>query len=116
MANPNHVARLLKGVDAWNQWRKENWNIKPDLTGLDLRREHGFKRSSLWDSRRRKIDLTGVNFGGVDLSAADLRGADISDASIVDAETADAVEDVDDLLGDGAEIDADVEVDVPEED
>ena len=85
MANPNHVARLLKGVEAWNQWRKENWNIKPDLTGLDLRREHGFKRSSLWDNRRRKIDLANVNFGGVDLSQADLRGADVPNASIVDA-------------------------------
>jgi hypothetical protein len=34
----------------------------------------------------------------------------------VDAETADAVEDVDELLDGGSEIDADVEVDVPEED
>jgi len=85
MANPNHVARLLKGVEAWNQWRQENWNIKPDLTGLDLRREHGFKRSSLWDGRRRRIDLSDVNFGGVDLSQSDLRGAEMTNASIVDA-------------------------------
>jgi len=42
--------------------------------------------------------------------------AETADASIVDAETADAVEDVDELLDGGSEIDADVEVDVPEED
>ena len=85
MANPNHVARLLKGVEKWNQWRQENWNIKPDLTGLDLKREHGFRRSSLWDGRKRRINLAGVNFGGVDLAQCDLRGADMTRASIVDA-------------------------------
>ena len=85
MSNPNHVARLLKGVEVWNQWRQENWNIKPDLTGMDLKREHGFKRSPLWDSRKRKINLAEVNFGGVDLSDADLRGADMTGANVVDA-------------------------------
>ena len=44
MANPKHVNKLLEGVEAWNQWRQENWNIQPDLTGLDLAREAKVKK------------------------------------------------------------------------
>ena len=32
MANPEHVAKLKQGVEAWNRWRKAN----PDL-GADLK-------------------------------------------------------------------------------
>ena len=33
MASKKHVARLRQGVDAWNQWRRENPKICPDLSG-----------------------------------------------------------------------------------
>jgi hypothetical protein len=33
MANDEHVAILKKGVDAWNAWRRENYNISVDLRG-----------------------------------------------------------------------------------
>jgi TIR domain/Pentapeptide repeats (8 copies) len=41
MANEEHLARLKQGVAAWNQWRKENPDIRPDFfeahfTGADL--------------------------------------------------------------------------------
>ena len=29
MANEEHVAQLLKGVDAWNAWRADDWVLKP---------------------------------------------------------------------------------------
>jgi hypothetical protein len=32
MANDEHVAMLKKGVDAWNAWREENPDIRPDLS------------------------------------------------------------------------------------
>jgi uncharacterized protein YjbI with pentapeptide repeats len=35
MANDEHVA-LLKGVAAWNGWRDENLDIRPNLSGADL--------------------------------------------------------------------------------
>jgi uncharacterized protein YjbI with pentapeptide repeats len=47
MANDEHVAILKKGVDAWNKWRDENVNIRPDLSGVDLSR----------------ANLGGANFG-----------------------------------------------------
>jgi hypothetical protein len=39
MANDEHVAILKKGVDAWNAWRDENPDIRPDLVQVDLRGE-----------------------------------------------------------------------------
>ena len=36
MANDEHVAMLKKGVDAWNAWRKEKRDIRPDLSEANL--------------------------------------------------------------------------------
>ena len=36
MANDEHVALLKQGVAAWNAWRDENPDIRPDLSGADL--------------------------------------------------------------------------------
>jgi len=40
MANDEHVALLKQGVEAWNEWRGENPNILPDLSGVDLYNTH----------------------------------------------------------------------------
>jgi hypothetical protein len=37
MANGKHVAVLKKGVEAWNAWRDENPDIRPNLSDADLR-------------------------------------------------------------------------------
>jgi uncharacterized protein YjbI with pentapeptide repeats len=36
MANPEHLQILKQGVEAWNAWREQNRDIKPDLTEADL--------------------------------------------------------------------------------
>jgi hypothetical protein len=36
MANDEHVALLKQGVAAWNAWREEDANIRPDLRGANL--------------------------------------------------------------------------------
>jgi len=36
MANRKHVAQLKQGVDAWNQWRRANPKIRPNLFRADL--------------------------------------------------------------------------------
>jgi uncharacterized protein YjbI with pentapeptide repeats len=59
MANEEHVALLRQGVEVWNGWRRENPDIRPDLSVADL----------------RAADLSAA-----DLSAADLRAANLGRA------------------------------------
>jgi hypothetical protein len=61
MANPEHLAKLKEGVEAWNWWRLENPEIKPSLSRVNF----------------KGTDLQGMNFVGADLSEADLSGANL---------------------------------------
>jgi uncharacterized protein YjbI with pentapeptide repeats len=89
MANDEHIAQLMKGVAAWNAWRKGNPNIRPDLRGAEL------VRAVLSDAHRL-FDLFGADLSGADLSnanleeaklgMANLRGADLSGANLSKAE------------------------------
>jgi hypothetical protein len=45
MANPEHLAILKQGVEAWNRWRLEHVDIRPDLTDADLARAGKRKKS-----------------------------------------------------------------------
>jgi hypothetical protein len=77
MANEEHLVRLKQGVEAWNQWRKENLDIRPDffgahLTGADLCMA-GLANASLTGANLTRADLTRASigwavFGDVDLS------------------------------------------------
>ena len=70
MASKKHVARLRQGVEAWNQWRRENPKIRPNLSRADL------IRASL-----RGADLRRTGLGKADLSYADLSRAQMSGAN-----------------------------------
>ena len=37
MANKKHLEILKQGFSAWNQWRQNNSEVKPDLSNLDFR-------------------------------------------------------------------------------
>jgi uncharacterized protein YjbI with pentapeptide repeats len=56
MASDEHVALLKQGVAAWDTWRYENANVRPDLSGAKL--------------------------SGADLSGADLHQANLTGASL----------------------------------
>ncbi len=85
MASSNHLAKLKQGVAFWNQWRQDNWNIKPDLSGVDFAREPGVRRSPLWDKKKKRMNMDGINLAGCDLTGSSLRKASIQDANIVEA-------------------------------
>jgi uncharacterized protein YjbI with pentapeptide repeats len=70
MANDEHVTILRKGVDAWNTWRRENPDIRPDLSKADF-------------SGR---DLRNANLGGARLIGTDLDNADLSGACLIDTD------------------------------
>ena len=72
MANPEHLAKLKEGVEAWNQWRKENPAINVDLNAEDLR---GANLSS--------ATLNGANLDGADLTAANLKGSKLLPAQVL---------------------------------
>jgi hypothetical protein len=90
MANDDHIALLKKGVDAWNDWRRENPDIHPDfvnanLSGSDLRRAHLYG-ANLSGADLSGADLSEAGLSGADLSGADLSGADLSEAPLVSAD------------------------------
>lgn len=76
MANPDHIAQLMKGVAAWNEWRLENPDTRPDLRVADLS-EAVLKLS--W-ANLSKLDLRGADLSKLDLSGANLYAADFSGA------------------------------------
>jgi uncharacterized protein YjbI with pentapeptide repeats len=71
MANDEHVALLKQGVTAWNKWRGENRDIRPDLSRMDL-----------YNTHLGGLDLSGVNLSGADLREANFKRADLSGANL----------------------------------
>jgi len=84
MANPEHLAKLKEGAESWNQWRKENPELRPDLREADL------DGADLEGAKLMGADLTGAHLSnaklmGADLNEADLFMADLSYADLRDA-------------------------------
>ena len=61
MASDEHVALLMQGVAAWNEWREENPDVRSDL---------------------REANLSGANLSEADLNDTDFSGADLSRANL----------------------------------
>jgi hypothetical protein len=81
MANDEHVALLKKGVQAWNEWRDENPDIRPNLSKTNLSRAD-LGGANLGGANLRRADLgeanlSGANLGGANLSHANLSGANL---------------------------------------
>lgn len=109
MADQDHLAILLQGVQAWNTWRAKHVDVKPDLREADLReadlreaylREADLERadlsgahlyrcdlhgSHLYRANLRETDLREANLNRADLREADLRGANLQYALLVGA-------------------------------
>ena len=56
MANPEHLQILQQDVKAWNTWREQHEDIRPDLS-----------RANLMEATLRWADLTGADVSGVGL-------------------------------------------------
>ena len=79
MANREHFAILKQGVGAWNTWREENPDVRPDLSGANLNNAY------LGGADLRRTELSGANLFGADLNVADLRGVDLHKADLREA-------------------------------
>jgi hypothetical protein len=95
MPNDEHVKLLKQGADAWNKWRVENPNIRPDLSEADLIEANLYGAylnvANLRDAVLSEADLGRANLNGADLRGANLRGADLWEAHLTDANLSDAV-------------------------
>jgi uncharacterized protein YjbI with pentapeptide repeats len=95
MANPEHLAILKQGVEQWNKWREEHPDMRPDLSGAEL------KHTRLTEADLRGVNLTSANlessvadgssFRRADLTLAvmnlaSLNGADLYRANLEEAE------------------------------
>jgi uncharacterized protein YjbI with pentapeptide repeats len=75
MSEKAHLMILKQGVSAWNEWRAEHREIRPELAnahiiGLDI------VNADLSGANLRHADLRGTNLSGADLVDANLEGAD----------------------------------------
>jgi len=103
MANNEHIALLKQGVAAWNAWRRDNPDVRPDFSGADLRAvsltpadEMGVSGADLRGANFSGADLRGArllgaNFGGADLSRVNLSGAEACVANFSNAYLREAI-------------------------
>jgi uncharacterized protein YjbI with pentapeptide repeats len=115
MANDEHIALLKQGVAAWNAWRQENPDVRPDLNDAELRDadlskanfrqvtklteatlddmiDYGMKLgANLSDAHLFNANLSRANLSGADLSRAHLHGANLRLANFSRARLWDAI-------------------------
>jgi hypothetical protein len=85
MANPEHVEILKQSVEAWNEWRRKNAELAPDLSEAILSHAN-LGGANLSHANLIRADLRGSNLRVADLRRALLRMANLSEANLVDAE------------------------------
>jgi uncharacterized protein YjbI with pentapeptide repeats len=89
MANPKHLEILKKGVEVWNEWRKNNPDIKPNLRKANLLRANlsdaDLSRANLFGANLWRADLSGANIWRANLNEAYLWRADLSGANLFGA-------------------------------
>jgi uncharacterized protein YjbI with pentapeptide repeats len=81
MSNKEHLKILKQGVAVWNQWRRDNPRIIPELEGLDIERARDGNEDFVgtYVDERKFIR---VNFAGIDLSHARLSNAKLNFADL----------------------------------
>ena len=85
MSNYNHVQTLKQGVLVWNQWRRQDPDVKPNLSEANLNQTNLVK-VNLRQADLRKADLRNANLGRADLFKADLRNANLRGANLIEAD------------------------------
>ncbi len=89
MANPEHLAKLEEGVEAWNKWREENPDETPDLSKAYLRQVN-LVDANLSGAYLRQADLRGTDLKGVNLRGAYMLKGDLAKANLVEVDLTEA--------------------------
>ncbi len=84
MANIEHLKILNQGVKKWNEWRKTNDDIRPDLSYSDLSgkilKDVQLYNVNLSHAILNRAYLNGANLFEADLSHASLKGVNLREA------------------------------------
>jgi hypothetical protein len=80
MANLEHLDILAKGVEAWNAWREQYPNDRPDLSNVSLR------SAVLRGINLKYAAAAGTDFSAARLTSADLSGASVTGATLIEAD------------------------------
>lgn len=95
MANPEHVDIIKCGVAEWNEWRKKNRHIIPDLIGEDFSgaqlRYADFVRARLTSTCFESADIRGADFSFAVLNDSNLTRANLRGAVLVAARFTQAI-------------------------
>ena len=111
MANPQHQKIVEQGVVAWNQWRKDNPGMIPNLNDIDLSGQDwsgaDFRRTDFVNANLEGINLenailtggqtsSGIDIGrsyfdGANLKNANLKNANLRRAILIDADLSGAI-------------------------
>jgi uncharacterized protein YjbI with pentapeptide repeats len=89
MADKEQYELLTRDVPAWNQWREEHSDVKPDLS-YAVMRGADLMLANLRGAILREADLVLANLRGADLRHADLRGANLVGARLMGVDLAHA--------------------------
>ena len=81
MANREHLEILRRGTGHWNEWRKSNPGIRPNLDDICLE-DIDLSGFDLAHASLRRVTFRNVKFGNCDLSEAELREAVLSGADL----------------------------------
>jgi uncharacterized protein YjbI with pentapeptide repeats len=84
MANQEHLDILKQGVEAWNKWREEHPDIRPDLSEANHHEAH-FHGIDLHGGDLRSCDLHDADLSGSSLNRASLNGAILNGAKLYKA-------------------------------
>ncbi|MFP5260972.1 MAG: toll/interleukin-1 receptor domain-containing protein [Blastocatellia bacterium] len=94
MANLEHLEILKQGVEVWNDWKKANFEIRPDLSDADLSGADLFHADlSDTDLSNAKLDyaeLVDPSFSKANLVKTSLRNATIVNADFINANLSEA--------------------------
>jgi len=94
MAHQEHLELLKQGSTAWNAWRVQHKEVRPDLSELDLH-EADLSNANLHEADLSNADLSNahlsrINLNGANLSGADLSGANLREAYLIQANLSEA--------------------------
>jgi uncharacterized protein YjbI with pentapeptide repeats len=85
VTNPAHEALLRQGLEDWNQWRRQNRSVVPDLEGLAMSAAN-LSGADLSHALLSGAMLIRARMVGADLRYADLRRAQLHEVDFTDAD------------------------------